>query len=286
MTMSCVLMIGWRCRSLSFVGFLIVPLLLAVPAFRGHQDRKSDETAPRGSVSDIVSLLERFIALSDREELLSAEARTLLTGEAADWETPSFGKLATHPDKTVILDASNAVGRVQWYGANEQVTDFYFYMTLDQGEWKIRAMRHLALTGVVEMVHFALKAKQARSPDEDYQFRNTGLVLASDAKLREWFTANRFALEKLRTDLLSSGRRSVVVSRPGLYPPEPFSALRKLGLTSIELMENGDVDIVIGGITDNAVGFLYCPASPPGISSDSYIWVERIVDRWFLYRTT
>jgi len=51
--------------------------------------------------------------------------------------------------------------------------------------------------------------------------------------------------------------------------------------------KDGNVDVSIGGILENGVGFLYCPEnSPPGIDPSSFIWIERVADKWYLYRTT
>jgi hypothetical protein len=47
------------------------------------------------------------------------------------------------------------------------------------------------------------------------------------------------------------------------------------------------VTVLVGGIMDNAVGFLYSPdAPPPEITSYEHIWVEEVAPGWYLYRTT
>ncbi|HEX3084666.1 MAG TPA: hypothetical protein VHP99_09110, partial [Pyrinomonadaceae bacterium] len=63
--------------------------------------------------------------------------------------------------------------------------------------------------------------------------------------------------------------------------------LKALHFVSIEVDTDGTVEFIIGGVTDNTVGFLYSPANqPPMISSNSYIWVEEVAPRWFIFRTT
>src|SRR4030095_9302095 len=63
----------------------------------------------------VKSTLVKLIEFSDRSSLNGAEARALLSDEALKWVMPSFGKVATAPDKIVFTDPKNAVGRVQWY---------------------------------------------------------------------------------------------------------------------------------------------------------------------------
>jgi len=62
--------------------------------------------------------------------------------------------------------------------------------------------------------------------------------------------------------------------------------LVELALSLAETKDD-DLHFVIGGITDNSVGFLYSEKrTPPEISASEYIWVEDLGDGWYLFRTT
>ncbi len=52
--------------------------------------------------------------------------------------------------------------------------------------------------------------------------------------------------------------------------------------------KSGVVDVTIGGIMDNLVGYLYIPdgASVPEMSAAHYIYLEHIIDNWYIYKTT
>ncbi|PIE46589.1 MAG: hypothetical protein CSA42_07715 [Gammaproteobacteria bacterium] len=52
--------------------------------------------------------------------------------------------------------------------------------------------------------------------------------------------------------------------------------------------KSGVVDVIIGGIVDNWVGYLYIPdgASVPEMSAAHYIYLEHIIDNWYIYKTT
>jgi hypothetical protein len=50
----------------------------------------------------------------------------------------------------------------------------------------------------------------------------------------------------------------------------------------------GIIEINIGGMLNNSVGFLYVPEGrmPPAMSSGGYIYIEKVMDHWYLYKTT
>ncbi len=245
--------------------------------------QKSTDASVEGARATLI----QFIEFSNREALRSEQARRLLVAEAASWDVPSFGKLADAPDKLVLLDKNLAVGRVQWFGENNYVADMYFYLEFD-GTWKIGAMRRLALTGMVEDLYFALKAKKNLSPEEKDTLANIELVLASDKVLKEWFAHNRELLDQLYNLIRSKvGGESLYINDSDKRFPEVAQSLKRLHLSGVNVQANGNVEIVIGGMLDNTVGFMYSPSkNPPSISPSSNIWVEEVTDKWYLFRTT
>jgi hypothetical protein len=262
----------------------IAVLMLILVNFQGDasaQDSKAD------AIEGARSVLQRFLDLNKDHLLLSPEAKALLTGEALErWKSPHWGKLTESPDHVELLRKGRAVGRVQWFGANEQVTDFYFYLSFD-GAWKLEAVRYLALTGVIEMAYLELKAIKSPTQEQIYQLKNLELTLASDGKLRKWFTENQAALSGIVELLASSEECSTGYYAKSKCTAEVQSAMRAAYIGGIEKHKDGDVFLTIGGMTDNEVGFLYSPRnSPPPIDPGEFIWVERVSEHWFLYRTT
>ena len=69
--------------------------------------------------------------------------------------------------------------------------------------------------------------------------------------------------------------------------PKSAAALKSLHFTLLETKFTGDIEITIGGVTDNAVGLIYSPKDkPPQIDGWRYIWVEKLAAGWYLFRTT
>ena len=258
--------------------FVIIVLVLLAACSSSLAGTARSDSDPKGTLLQLINL-------SNQQALNKPEARALLMDEALKWNGPTFGKMAAAPDKVVLINPTSAVGRVQHFAENGDVTDLYFYLSLD-GVWRVRAMRALALTGIVRGAYEYLKSKSTRTAEEEEQFANTQLVLASDEVLRGWFKQNQPDLNKLFE--LSK------VMKPGDFSSTENpkyaglkSQLRLLHLSLAEAKENGNVEFVIGGVTDNTVGFLYSPSNhPPAISSDEYIWVEEVAPKWFLFRTT
>ena len=250
--------------------------MLAVPAFA--QEKEDIAATVR---ANLVQLIE----FSNKQALQTPEARKLLAGEALEWKMPTFGQLAASPDAMIFLpDAKNAVGRIQLTG-KDRIVDLYFYFALEDS-WRISAVRTLALTGIIEGAYQYLKSKPARTADEETEFANMELLLSSDKVLREWFRQHATAMNKLY-EASKVMKRGDFSSADNPQYAELKRQLLALHFSLAEMKENGNVEFVIGGVTDNTVGFLYSPTDqPPRISSNQYIWVEGVAPRWYLFRTT
>jgi hypothetical protein len=95
-------------------------------------------------------------------------------------------------------------------------------------------------------------------------------------------------LEALRNDYLAARTKEYWRIAERDDKGSPLSdRLRALGLIGIGYAESGAIEIMIGGVVDNSVGFLFVgEQAPPPMSDDNYIWVEPIGDGWCLFRTT
>lgn len=253
---------------------ILLSITFAGPAFA--QERDNDSAAVKAA------LLQLF-EFSNKQALQTAEARKLLAGEALEWKMPGFGPQSAAPDKIVLLGPQNAVGRIQLIGKDNHLVDLYFYLSL-QGSWKVTAVRSLALTGIIEGAYQYLKTKPDLTEAEKDDLGNYELLLASDETLRQWFAKNAASMNAL----YEMSRRL----KKGHETEDPKYAdikarLKTLHLGGVEVDPDGTVEFIIGGVTDNTVGFLYSPTNqPPTISPNAYIWIEEVAPRWFIFRTT
>lgn len=218
----------------------------------------SDEAAQR-------SVLSQFSELSSQNRLQSPEAKRLLSGEAAEWKGPAFGTISF--DTIIQTGPGQAVARIPAQGGNPE--DFYIYLRLIEGEWKITSARTVA-AGFDE--HPTI----------------------SDKDLRDWFQSNRARFEQLKNDFAGVKGDYWCTSGDG-NSNAALTKLKALRLTCVtnwsggdEAGEEGLTHFIIGGMADNEVGFLFVAKgfAPPPITDDHYIWVEQLDDGWYLYRAT
>lgn len=239
------------------------------------------------SVEGARTVLVQLAKLSKKQAVQSEAAQKLLTSEMLALKIASFGKLSDAPDKVLLLEKNQAVGRFQLFGENNQVTDVYFYLQYENS-WKVSAVRLLSLTGIIEQIYLGLKAKPQLTKEEKSLFENSKLTLAPDKELKTWFVENRRMLDKLLGLLHSkSNKTALYVNRDDKKFPEAAELLQKLNLSTANIDANGNAEFVIGGITDNTVGFGFSPSKNlPKISPSGYIWVEEMAPAWYLFRTT
>ncbi len=206
------------------------------------------------------------------------------TGEASEWDVPNIGPLPDRHDRLIGIGESEAVARVAAQPPGGDPVDLYFYTRATPGGWQVSAMRTLALPPIVYMLIDQLNSQSSRSTEEDRRLENLRLVTLPDAELHRWFSENRAAIEALAEAYQRLPSGSGPIRDEGDAAPEVSAALRGLHLTQISTDEVGLV-LLIGGIMDNSVGFMRT-AVPPPISTSEYIWVEPLVDGWFLFKTT
>jgi len=270
---------------------LIGLILFTAGCARDTQEATAAPEEPATSRLEEVSLIHAVLAsmidLSKQGLLRSGQATTVLTGEALTrWEMDTFGQAEAEIGMIQLLGPDQAAARIV-FSDEAHRTDCYFYLVREES-WKVQAWRTMTLTDVLQRALDELDAGPDRPEDADSIRDNITLTLSTDAELRAWFGRNRASLERLVAAAqpeLSPGARGIA-DDDGVHA-EIEAMLGDLNLRSVSLSRMGNVEIIIGGLVDNTVGFLCAPADePPGIDPASYIWVEKLADGWYLFRTT
>ncbi|MES2755240.1 MAG: hypothetical protein V4659_11285 [Pseudomonadota bacterium] len=213
--------------------------------------------------------VRQIVTLSNASRLGSPEGKALLGGEFAKFNGASFGPLGK-PGEPVMQGASDAVVR---FAANSSVQfDAYFFLHRETHGWVLRAARTLALPQFVFLLRDQLRAKAERTSKDAATLRNLELTTRSDAELRDWFVNHRVALDRMR----------------GLNADAARHAAEEIDALIVETDANAYQRVVLGGILDNSVGFLFVPHDkpPPTMSASDYIWIESVGYGWHLFKTT
>lgn len=178
-----------------------------------------------------------------------------------------------------------------------QSTDYYFYLKNENG-WKLEAIRALALPGFVFMLLDSLKTMNPIPDSLKAFFNQMEIATKTDSQLKEYLKANFRDYENL-LNIISSHPEIEFINNSGNYSPANIDKqLRtkiKLELNNLSIdcikrdaQYNGITFFIIFGMIDNEVGFFYADknAEIPKISSGRYIYIEKITDNWYIYKTT
>lgn len=291
---------------------------IALPACSGADSTSAKPVgAPTelvGDASEPLQAFERFLDLNARGEMDSEEGRALLGGEM---KLPNNKEphARMHCDKIVRIDAARAVGRVsvleparevEGFGGNlrvpERTVDVYFFLERSD-RWRvttIRAMANLELLGGLAWSDIDPAEMERLRPGHAETVANARLILSSDRELAQWFRDHQTELDSVasrardlagRSDQRSFRNPSLVeVARREAAASPLGDALRALRVSTAELRDDGALEVMLGGITDNTVLFLHVPSDQlPHIGDGDemdVIWAERVAPGWFLVRTT
>ena len=154
--------------------------------------------------------------------------------------------------------------------------DWYVYFVNEKGVWKLSAVRTLWLPEFFNMALHELGKNTSRTPAEEYRYQNFRLVSATDAELKNFLTQNILTLNKIAELATSNSSTANDLAKKHFFDAVDVDN------------DSGIISVLIGGIIDNSVGYMFVPVGshPPEMSSENYIYIEQISERWFIYKTT
>lgn len=151
-------------------------------------------------------------------------------------------------------------------GTRYEWQDLYFYAKNDG----IYAQRKLAQTDILRnLFYFCSKVDTQQKCQSDIE--NLSLILAPDSYLHEFGALNLNKFEQI-FELFAKDETGAKKLAHELH----FDTIQN---------ENGLFLLVLGGVTDNSVGFMRTQ-NPPQMDGRSYIMIEHIFGAWYLYKTT
>lgn len=185
------------------------------------------------------------------------------------------------------------------------ITDVYLHFEFEDRVWKLAAFRGLAMTGLIEQVvqmYDSLTEQQIDSliskenghfknrKEFDFELMNSKLTLASDQELIEHFIINQEKFQELVHE--------VNQDRPEFNPMRrtPLGENQKqltqellIGHITDGAFDCEDcIELTIGGMIDNRVGYLYITDQNqvPKMNPNRYIMVRQLAPNWYLFKTT
>lgn len=183
--------------------------------------------------------------------------------------------------------------------------DFYLHFAKDDDEWKLQAIRSLAMTQLgppmlkllTTMPEAEIAQYNQKHPDADHAFMvgNLRLWIGSDADITNHFTSHQAGFQKalrlLQSRRYFAATDSTASEETANADPEVRALLRKLYISRVTQHDTNCttcIEFIIGGRIDNTVGLLYqpTPTEVPTMHPDRIIVVRPIKKGWYLYKTT
>lgn len=191
--------------------------------------------------------------------------------------------------------------------------DGYLFFAKDT-IWKVTAFRALAMTGIIAEVNRELSVLSPRQVDSviasahtgkvdkrmfknkaeyHYLLGNTQLTLASDKELANHFNIHKNQFNLLKNELIAKGILQHGMTNTRNLKDNNIIKQHLKALFIDNAYSDMDaplnsINFVIGGITDNSVGYLYIknPKNVPQMSAGNYIMIRSLGNGWYIYKTT
>ena len=156
----------------------------------------------------------------------------------------------------------------------KQSQDWYAYLKKDKGTWKLSAIRNLALPGLFFMALQQAEEKATRNNKEEQNYQNMLLTIKTDSELKQYLNDN---LKQL-TEIVKLASSDIDLAK---------EKAESIFLNHVS-KSNDLININIGGMLDNSVGYLFAPNNKdvPSMSDSEYIYIEHVIGNWYIYKTT
>lgn len=188
-----------------------------------------------------------------------------------------------------------------WLHDSVTSRDIYFYL-VKRKNWTVYAMRTLVMTGQAkkEMERMDTIPETLRGENyttkfgHSYSFDYSNLQLWSspDTGLVNYFTRNKKSFVSLQASLKKKGfyGKADSLVTGAINDKKIRKAADKLLIRNFEYDKKypGAVFYLLGGMTDNTVGYFYQPdpAKIPRMTEKKFILVLPLGDGWYLFKTT
>lgn len=176
------------------------------------------------------------------------------------------------------------------YPEPRQDRDWYAFLVRSDGTWKLSAVRTLALPRLHYAALQGLEEKPDRTANEEWTLEQWRRLTWSDESLKAFARGHRNQLEAIADALLQQPPGTLIRGEEleNEADRELWAAIHTLHLNVVIHDRQGWIDLNLGGILDNAVGFLFVPANvtPPRMNPENFILLDPLGDGWYLYKTT
>jgi len=201
------------------------------------------------------------------------------------------GELLNYVDQPTIGEEHNGEGHITFHQIKSENNSIVFSVELNQDgktinfycflvkhgtDWKINAVRSFVLPSFIYFVRDSLAAVSTLSPQDSTFYLSLKLFTMSDAELKTFLQKNPGKFK----ELINNFRNEVNV--------EIDKNLASIGCNAIyyDTKYPGSVFIQIQSFENLESGFIYADESAalPYISEVDYIFIEEVLNGWYIFR--
>jgi len=154
--------------------------------------------------------------------------------------------------------------------------DFYCFLIDDGSGWKINAVRRFLLPSFIYFVRDSLAGRTSLSEADSALLRTINLFVMNDSQMKKFLADNLEYFNELILNF-NKGENSSVEK-----------LLKNIGCSAVFKDNNfpSCVFIQISSLNKMEAGYIYASEASeiPSVSSDEFVYIEKVMPRWFIYR--
>ncbi|MBT8378313.1 MAG: hypothetical protein KJN64_03695 [Ignavibacteria bacterium] len=221
-------------------------------------------------------LVDMFFNSSSFEEKIN-----YYTGEMMnDLQQPTIGEELKESDAQIlfykILEKDNRQNFAVELEVNERVIDFYCYIIKENETWKIEAIRRFLLPRFIYSVYDSLSNLPSPSPPDQNLMKTLQLFTMNDAQLKNYLNSKDDEYSNIvwyfnRNENEEVDSRLSLLGCNAVYKDNRFPSCVFIQINTFKRMETG---------------FFYANEKSviPLMSPKEFIYIEKVLPGWYLYR--
>ena len=202
--------------------------------------------------------------------------------------------------KSLETKDSTAVINITAKSKDGHLSDLYVHLNKEE-HWKINAFRGLAMTGILEELKRQFESMSISQIDslistedeeiksrEDFYYvlNNISLTLSDDDSIIKHFEENKNEFELLAQQVATHSDEENLNLNESYK--EKIRELHIGNITSYNLFCEQCIELTIGGMIDNTVGYFYIEdkSQLPEMNPNRIIMIREIGNGWYMFKTT
>ena len=209
----------------------------------------------------------------DKAEYLAGEMIEDANQKTVGEELNGEGEVSFHLIKSTNSTCVFAV-EVQ---TENNIMDFYAFLGMDNDRWNIISVRTFLLPAFIYTVRDSLQNLTELSKADSVFLLSLKLFTASDMELRNYLKANLEKFQGLISLFINNDKDKADVALASVGCNAVYTDTNYPGCTFIQILKFENMETGFINATDSSI--------LPPVSFKEFVYLEEVVEGWFIYRT-